>query len=223
MHSPCRSAPAAARNREPIFDVLRRVVREGDHVLEIASGSGEHATYLAQRLPVASWQPTDPDEAARASIDAWTAQLAAERVRPALALDVTKSPASWPVEHAGVVVCINMIHIAPWDACLGLLDGAAAVLGSSGREGGGILYLYGPYRRGGVHTAPSNAAFDESLRSRNPAWGVRDLEAVADEAAGRGFTLHEVVEMPANNLSVVLRHGTHAKHGIGGVLRQPPP
>lgn len=202
MDQPRRSAPAAARNREPILEVLRRFVREGDHVLEIASGSGEHATFLAQHLPVASWQPTDPDEASRASIDAWTAHLAADGVRPALALDVTQE--RWPVERADFVVCINMIHIAPWEACLGLLDGAARVLGAAG---GGLLYLYGPYRRGGVHTAPSNAAFDESLRARNPAWGVRDLESVVDEAAARGFTLEGVVEMPANNLSVVLRHG----------------
>ena len=199
-------APAAARNREPIFDVLTRFVREGDHVLEIASGSGEHAIYLAQRLPVASWQPTDPDETSRASIDAWTAHAGADRVRPAIALDVTRQP--WPVDRADVVLCINMIHIAPWEACLGLLDGAANILGASSRSrpGSGILALYGPYRRGGAHTAPSNAAFDESLRSRNPAWGVRDLETVVEEAAARGFTLEDVVEMPANNLTVILRH-----------------
>ena len=193
-----RFAPAAARNREPIFDVLVRFVRQGDRVLEIASGSGEHAVYLSKRLPVATWQPTDPDAASRASIDAWAAHEGADRVRPALALDVTQHP--WPVDRADVVLCINMIHIAPWEACLGLLEGAAKILG------GGILALYGPYRRGGAHTAPSNAAFDESLRSRNPAWGVRDLEAVVQEAAARGFTLEEVAEMPANNLTVVFRH-----------------
>jgi cyclopropane fatty-acyl-phospholipid synthase-like methyltransferase len=204
MHASRRTAPAAARNREPILEVLRSFVREGAHVLEIASGSGEHATFLAQALPVASWQPTDPDEPSRTSIDAWTAQLAADRVRPALALDVTQSPSQWPVTRADVVVCINMIHIAPWEACLGLLDGAAKLLGANG---GGLLYLYGPYRRDGSHTVPSNAAFDESLRSRNPAWGVRDLESVTDEAAARGFTREAVVEMPANNLSVVLRLG----------------
>jgi hypothetical protein len=204
MDAARRNAPAAVRNREPILEVLRRYVREGAHVLEIASGSGEHAAFLAQALPIASWQPTDPDEASRASIDAWTAHLAADRVRPALALDVTEGLAQWPVARVDVVVCINMIHIAPWEACLGLLDGAAKVLAASG---GGLVYLYGPYRRGGAHTAPSNDAFDESLRSRNPAWGVRDLESVTDEAAARGFTLEAVVEMPANNLSVVLRLG----------------
>jgi hypothetical protein len=204
MDAARRNAPAAVRNREPILEVLRRYVREGAHVLEIASGSGEHAAFLAQALPIASWQPTDPDEASRASIDAWTAHLAADRVRPALALDVTEGLAQWPVARVDVVVCINMIHIAPWEACLGLLDGAAKVLAASG---GGLVYQYGPYRRGGAHTAPSNDAFDESLRSRNPAWGVRDLESVTDEAAARGFTLEAVVEMPANNLSVVLRLG----------------
>jgi cyclopropane fatty-acyl-phospholipid synthase-like methyltransferase len=195
-----RLAPASARNREPILAVLSRFVSEGARVLEIASGSGEHATFLAERLPVARWQPTDPDAGARASIDAWAAHLAARRVEPALDLDVTRHP--WPIGRASVdlVMCINMIHIAQWSACLGLLDGAAEVLAEQGR-----VYLYGPYRRGGAHTAASNAAFDEGLRARDPAWGVRDLEAVTAEATARGFGLEDVVEMPANNLSVVLR------------------
>ena len=125
-------------------------------------------------------------------------------MRAAIALDVTRDP--WPSDPADVVVCSNMIHIAPWAACLALLDGAASTLRASTlRTPGGVLYLYGPYRRGGAHTAPSNAAFDESLRARDPAWGIRDLEAVVEEAATRGFTLEDVVEMPANNLSVVLR------------------
>ena len=199
-------APATARNRDAVRDVLARFVRDGDHVLEIASGTGEHATFLAQQLPVASWQPTDPDPDARASIDAWTAHLSADRVRPALVLDVTRDP--WPVAHADLVVCINMIHIAPWAACLALLDGAANALRADARRAtGGLLYLYGPYRRGGTHTAPSNAAFDASLRARDPAWGLRDLETVIEAAAARGFTLEDVVGMPANNLSVVLGHG----------------
>jgi SAM-dependent methyltransferase len=195
-----RFAPATGRNRDAILEVLSRFVPPHARVLEIASGTGEHATFLAERLAVDSWQPTDPDAESRASIDAWVAHAgeAARAVRPALELDVTKQP--WPVADVDVVVCINMIHIAPWRACLGLLDGAAAALGE-----GGILYLYGPYRRGGAHTAPSNAAFDRSLRSRDPAWGVRDLEAVTEEAFARGFRLEDTVEMPANNLSVVLR------------------
>jgi cyclopropane fatty-acyl-phospholipid synthase-like methyltransferase len=207
-HSPTgdarRFAPATTRNRDPILAVLARYVRDGAHVLEISSGTGEHAVYFAEHLPVASWQPTDPSPEARASIDAWAAHAAARaaahapRVRPALALDVTQHP--WPITHADVVVNINMIHIAPWTACLALLDGAARVLPT-----GGILYLYGPYRRGGTLAPPSNAAFDESLRARDPAWGIRDLETVTEEAKHRGFALEDVVEMPANNLSVVLR------------------
>jgi hypothetical protein len=192
-------APATTRNRDAILSVLARFVRDGDRVLEIASGTGEHATFLARQLPVASWQPTDPDRASCASIDAWTHHLSADRVRAAIALDVTRDP--WPIDGADVVVCINMIHIAPWAACLALLDGAASTL----RATGGLLYLYGPYRRGGAHTAPSNAAFDASLRARDPAWGIRDLETVVEQGAMRGFTLEDVVEMPANNLSVVLR------------------
>jgi len=199
-----RFAPATTRNRDVILAVLERVVPDQADVLEIASGTGEHATFLAEQLPVASWQPSDPDEESRASIDAWTARCGATHVRPAIEIDVTRRP--WPLTPAGArvhaVVCINMIHIAPWSACLGLLDGASEVLTE-----GGVLYLYGPFRRGGAHTAPSNAAFDAGLRARDPSWGVRDLETVMEEAAARGFTLQSVVEMPANNLSVVLRRG----------------
>ncbi|MBX3218448.1 MAG: DUF938 domain-containing protein [Labilithrix sp.] len=199
MNDPRRFAPATARNRDAILAVLARVVPAGANVLEIASGSGEHAVYLAPRLDVASWQPTDADAEARRSIDAWRAEARADRVLPALALDVT---APWPRLPAApdAIVCANMIHIAPWSACLGLLEGAATILAPAG-----ILYLYGPYRRGGRHTAPSNEAFDASLRSRDPAWGVRDLESVTAEAAARGLGLVDVVEMPAQNLSVVLR------------------
>ncbi|MCW5833601.1 MAG: DUF938 domain-containing protein [Labilithrix sp.] len=198
MNDPRRFAPATARNRDAILAVLRRFVVPGANVLEIASGTGEHAVYLAPRLEVASWQPTDPDADARRSIDAWRAEARADRVLPARELDVT---APWPrlTPAPDAIVCVNMIHIAPWSACLGLLDGAAAVLAPGAR-----LYLYGPYRRNGAHTAPSNEAFDASLRARDPAWGVRDLEAVTAEAAARGLALAEVVEMPANNLSVVL-------------------
>jgi len=191
-------APATTRNREAILAVLERHVARDASVLEIASGTGEHATFLAERLPVSGWQPTDPDAASRASVDAWRRHLAATRVAGALELDVTRRP--WPVSRADVIVCINMIHISPWEACEALLDGAAEVL-----VPGGILYLYGPYRRGGEHTAPSNEAFDASLRARDPRWGVRDLEAVEAEASRRGLDLLEVVSMPANNFSVVMR------------------
>lgn len=199
-----RFAPATTRNRDAILAVLARAVPDQADVLEIASGTGEHATFFAEQLPVASWQPSDPDEESRASIDAWTAQCGARHVRPAIEIDVTRHP--WPLARGEarvrVVVCINMVHIAPWSACLGLLDGASELLTE-----GGVLYLYGPFRRGGAHTAPSNAAFDASLRARDPSWGVRDLETATEEAAARGFTLQSVVEMPANNLSVVLRRG----------------
>ena len=198
MNDQRRFAPATARNREPILEVLRRVVPPGANVLEIASGTGEHAVFLAPRLQVASWQPSDPDAESRRSIDAWRAHTKAERVLPALDLDVTFQP--WPPLQGApdVVTTVNMIHISPWTACEALFEGAAGLLAP-----GKILYLYGPYRRGGAHTAPSNETFDASLRSRNPEWGVRDLEEVEKVAVGRGFALREVVEMPANNLSVI--------------------
>lgn len=191
-----RHAPATERNRDPILAVLARHVRAGDGVLEIAAGSGEHAVYFANRLPVARWQPTDRDPEARASINTWVAIDAVPALAPALALDVTAHP--WPVEPAetDVVVAINMIHIAPWEATEGLFVGAAALQPR-------VVYLYGPYRRGGAHTAPSNAEFDQWLRARDHRWGVRDLEAVVATAERHGFALAEIVEMPANNLSVV--------------------
>lgn len=193
-----RFAPATARNREPILAVLERTVPPGARVLEIAAGSGEHACFFAERLPVAEWQPTDPDAESRASIDAWRAHSGAGRVAPALELDVTARV--WPVSRADFVLCVNMIHISPWEATFGLLSGSAKLLPT-----GGVLVLYGPYRRFGAHTASSNADFDASLRARDPRWGVRDLEAVAAEAERAGFALDEVVAMPANNFSVVFR------------------
>lgn len=199
MHDARRFAPATARNREPILEVMRRWVRPGAHVLEIASGSGEHAIFLAPRLEAASWQPSDADAESRESIDAWRVEAKVAQIRPALALDVT---AAWPALTAtpDVVMCVNMIHISPWRATLCLFEGAGKLL-----RPGGVLYLYGPYKREGQHTAPSNEAFDASLRARNPEWGVRDLEAVTEAAEAQGFALAEVAEMPANNLSVVLK------------------
>jgi len=187
-------APATGRNREPILAVLRRVLPAEGLVLEVASGTGQHAAWFGAALPGLVWQPTDRDPTHRASIAAWTEGLPS--VRPPLDLDTTRRP--WPVQRADAVVCINMIHIAPWAACLGLLEGAAELL-----PPGAPLVLYGPYKRGGAHTAPSNAAFDADLRARDPTWGVRDLEAVQKAAAG--FVLEEVAEMPANNLTVVFR------------------
>jgi SAM-dependent methyltransferase len=194
-----RFAPATERNRAPMLEVLRRVLPSTtDLVLEIASGSGQHAVWFAEHLPGLVWQPTDPDEGARASIEAWRAESGLTNVRAPLALDATSE--TWPVERADAVVCINMIHIAPWAACVGLMRGAARVL-----PAGGVLFMYGPYRVGGAHTAPSNARFDESLHERDPAWGVRDLDEVVAEAKKHGLIHTETVPMPANNLSVVYR------------------
>jgi SAM-dependent methyltransferase len=196
-------APAAARNRDPIWAVLQPQLPQAGLVLEVASGSGEHALHFAQRAgPGLVFQPSDPDPQARASIDAWTAAAGIANIRPALALDATA--AAWPIAHADVVLCLNMIHIAPWEAAIGLVHGAARVLSR-----GGLLFLYGPFKRDGQHTAPSNAAFDRDfLRARNPDWGVRDLEAVATLAAAQGFGTPDIVTMPANNLSVLLRRLT---------------
>ncbi len=191
------SAPAE-RNREPILNVLRGHLGRQGLVLEIASGSGQHVVHFASALPALHFQPTDRDAAARASIDARIAEAGLGNVRPALALDVTADP--WPLAAADAMVCINMIHISPWAATEGLMRGAARTL-----PRGGTLFLYGPYRRDGRHTAPSNAEFDQSLRARNPEWGVRDLDAVVEQAAKSGLTLIAVEPMPANNFSVIFR------------------
>ncbi len=194
----CR--PHVARNRDPILEVLRRVLPPQGPVLEVASGSGEHAVYFAERLPSLSWQPTDPDPQALASIAAHRAAAMAPNLLPPLLLDVNAE--RWPVERADAILCCNMIHIAPWSACEGLISGSARVL-----PAGGVLYLYGPYKIGGRHTAPSNAAFDIDLQARNPQWGIRDLADVTALAGRCGFVLAETVPMPANNLSVIFRRG----------------
>lgn len=191
-------APAAARNRDPILAVLRGVLPQAGTVLEIASGSGEHIMHFAAAMPGLVFQPSDPNPEARSSIAAWAAESGLANLRPPLALDAAAP--SWPVTAADAVLCINMIHISPWAATEGLVRGAAAIL-----PPGGLLYLYGPYRRAGVATAPSNEAFDRDLHGRNPAWGLRDLEAVTALAAAAGFSGPAVTEMPANNLSVVFR------------------
>jgi SAM-dependent methyltransferase len=192
-------APATARNREPIFRVLERYLPQSGLVLEIASGSGEHVTHFAQNSASAViFQPSDPDADARSSIDAWVNALGLSNVRPAVALNAASL--DWPISQADAIICINMIHISPWAATIGLMRGASRILPHDGP-----LYLYGPYRRGGRHTAPSNEDFDRSLRERNPAWGVRDLDEVASLAAESGFSAPIIEEMPANNLSVIFR------------------
>lgn len=193
-----RDSPAAERNKDPIATVLARHLPRHGLVLEIASGTGQHALHFARRFPSLDWQPTDPDAANRASIEAWRLGAGLPNLRSALALDVHRRP--WPVADVAAVLCINMVHIAPWTATLALCAGAAERLAPAG-----LLYLYGPYRVGGRHTAPSNEEFDAALRARDAEWGVRDLEAVVDVARRAGFGLIETVPMPANNLSVVLR------------------
>jgi len=198
-------APATRRNRAAIAEVLAgwlpAQVSPGATVLEIASGTGEHAVYLAQRFPDLVWQPSDPDATNRRSIDAYRAAEGQANLKAPLDLDAT-APA-WPLDGpVDAVVCCNMIHIAPWAAAEGLFAGAARHL----KRGGG-LYLYGPFKRGGRHTAPSNEAFDASLRAQDPAWGVRDLEAVAALASAQGLASPRIAEMPANNLSLWFARG----------------
>lgn len=193
-----RHAPATARNREAILAVLRAVLPPRGTVLEVASGTGEHAVYFARALPQLTWQPSDPSAEARASIAAWAAEAKLANLRPPLAIDATVD--AFAVAELAAVVAINMVHISLWAATEGLVAGAAKAL-----PGGGVLLLYGPYRQGGRHTAPSNAAFDAELRAQDPSWGVRDLEAVTDLATAAGLVLDRVVPMPANNLCVAYK------------------
>ena len=193
-----RYAPSVARNKDAIAGVLARYLPSSGLVLEIASGSGEHAVHFASTFPALVFQPTDPSEEARASIAAWRQEAALPNMRAPLALDVTAAP--WPINYADAITCINMIHIAPWEATLGLVAGAARII-----PPGGLLFLYGPYKRAGQHTAPSNADFDASLRERDARWGVRDLETVAAEATAMGFAAPMIEAMPANNLSLIFR------------------
>ena len=193
-----RVAAHVARNTAPIIDVLRGILPDRGLVLEIASGSGEHAVHFARAFPSLTFQPSDADPDALRSIDAWRFSEKLPNLLPSVKLDA--SAGDWPVDRADAVFCINMIHISPWGATEGLMRGAGRVLDS-----GGLLYLYGPYRQQGVETAPSNEEFDRSLKSRNPEWGLRSLDEVAAEAERHALTLESVVPMPANNLSVVFR------------------
>jgi SAM-dependent methyltransferase len=201
------TAPAAERNKQPILEVLARVLPPRGRVLEIGSGTGQHVAHFAAALPGLTFQPSEMDVERHASIEAWAAAGHLSNVMPPLAIDVTRRP--WPVSVADAVVCINVIHIAPWDATVALMAGAGAIL-----PAGGVLVTYGPYRRDGAHTSPSNEAFDASLRARNPRWGVRDIDEVAEVAAREGLALEEVVPMPAHNFALVWRRS--------GSRRSPP-
>ena len=187
-------APATARNREPIREVLARHLPAAGLVLEIASGTGEHAVHMAAAFPALRWQPSDASPDALASIEAWRREAGLPNLLAPVALDVA---APWPVSAADAIVCINMVHIAPWEAALALFAGAARAL-----PPGGVLYLYGPYRFGGA-TAPSNEDFDRSLRGRDPRWGVRDVRDLEAAAGAQGLALGNIVAMPANNHSLV--------------------
>lgn len=200
MSGAARSAPSVERNREPILDVLRDRLPSAATILEVASGTGEHALFFASAMPDVTWQPTDRDPDALASIAAWRDTAGPTNMLPPLFLDAA-DPATWPDTAPDAVVAINMVHIAPWTATQGLVAGAARVL-----QPGGLLFLYGPFREAGTHIG-SNAAFDADLRARNQDWGVRDLEDVAAEAARHGLVLEEQVEMPANNRTLVFVRG----------------
>ena len=194
-------APATWRKRAAILAVLERVLPKTGLVLEVASGTGQHAGFLAPRLAPLDWQPSDVEFSRFDSIVAWSEQAAAENTwtpRPPIVVDATA--AQWPIDHADAIVCINMIHIAPTAATSGLLAGAGRILPPHG-----VLYLYGPFMRCGVHSAPSNRDFDLSLRRQDSRWGVRNLDQLAAEAGDHGLELQETVDMPANNLSVIFR------------------
>lgn len=207
-------APATLRNREPILDVLLQFLPPTGTILEISSGTGEHAVFFAPRLYPRKWIPSDPNPLARESINAWRECHPAENLHSAIAIDVRDS--IWAVEKEQLpeslpgfdliqnpiraIVNINMVHISPFSACLGLMAGARRILPK-----GGILYLYGPFKINGNHTAPSNEAFDRSLRMQNPEWGVRNLDEVVAVAANQNLAHIKTIPMPANNLSVIFQ------------------
>jgi hypothetical protein len=198
-------APATQRNREPILEVLQRILPNTGTILEIASGTGEHAVFFAPRLSGLKWLPTDINYLSLASISAWLNYSPSDNIYLPILLDVCAN--NWSIEQENqylseitAIVSINMIHIAPWSACLGLMAGAGRILPQNG-----ILYLYGPFKQGGEHTAPSNQAFDEMLKSQNSAWGVRDLDDVIAVAKMQNLQWQETIPMPANNLSVVFQ------------------
>lgn len=193
-------APAAIRNREPIAEVLARELPGSGTVLEIAAGTGEHAVFFAEAFPALTWQPTDPSAEALASIAAYREDYACSNLAAPILLDAAL-PETWPVAQAAAILCINMVHISPWEATLGLFRGSARLLGS----GGGPLILYGPYIEQGVQTAPSNLEFDASLKARNPTWGLREAEALDALAATHGMRRTARYTLPANNIMLIYR------------------
>lgn len=193
---PRETSPPAERNKQPILEVLQRVLPPRGLVLEIGSGTGQHVAHFAAALPNLTFQPSEFDVERHPSIVAWTEGLA--NVRPPLSFDLTQRP--WPIEKADAIFCANVIHISPWEATLGLMRGASELL-----TPGSVLVTYGPYRIEGTPTAPSNEAFDASLKSRNPSWGLRDLEAVAEIASRNALDLEDTIPMPANNFSLLFR------------------
>ena len=194
------ASPAVARNTAPILEVLRAHLPARARVLEIASGSGEHAMAFARALPATTWTPSDPSPEALVSIAAWRAEADLLNLNAPLELDAA-APETWPEVDVQVILCANMIHISPWAATEGLLAGASRIL----PDPGGLLVLYGPYRENDVPLAPSNAAFDASLKSRDPAWGLRELDEVVALAKTHRLHLTRRVEMPANNLMLLFR------------------
>jgi hypothetical protein len=206
-------APATERNRQPILEVLQKVIPQKGNILEIASGTGEHACFFAPYFPNQQWIPSDPDPLLRVSIEAWRQDCTGNNLQIPLEINVSLPNWDGKIDHSaiakrhcviaeiGTIIAINLIHISPWSACQGLMKGAEKILQSSG-----ILYLYGPYKQEGKHTAPSNEAFDQSLQFRNPDWGVRNLEDVVELAAKHQLNLQKIIPMPANNLSLIFHH-----------------
>ncbi len=192
------SSPSALRNREAIWNILQAFLPEKGMVLEIASGSGEHAIHFAARLPKLIWQPSDPSSKARASIREWSSEKRLENLLSPLDIDVTNEV--WPVERADAILAINMVHISPWSATEGLMKGAGKLLPRDG-----CLILYGPYKQEGREFVESNVDFDNWLRNQDMQWGIRQLEEVAELAAQCSLKLSSVIDMPANNLSVIFR------------------
>lgn len=193
-------APAAERNQQPILDVLRRTLPLEGLVLEIASGTGQHACFFSKRLTKIRWQPSDASPEALDSIAARVREAGRDNLLPPLELDVRATP--WPLADADAIVCINMIHIAPWEATVALFEGASRIL-----EEAQSLITYGPYRLHGTHTSQSNAAFDQSLRARNAEWGVRDIDDLQALGEETGFALGERVAMPVNNMTLIWTRG----------------